>query len=65
VSGAYLSTQRLLGVALLVVGLAMVVSTLARGGGPAALGVIAGVMFAALGVLRLKLAGATDPRRNR
>lgn len=63
--GAYLSTQRLLGFALLVIGVAMVVSTLARGGGGAAVGVILGVLFAALGVARLFLARAVSPPRDR
>lgn len=38
------------------VGVVLVVSTLARGGGPLALGVIVGVLFAALGAARLRLA---------
>ena len=65
VSGSYLSTQRLLGLALLLVGVAMVVSTIARGGGPAALGVVAGVLFAALGVARLYLARAVGRPEDR
>ena len=55
---AFLSTQRLLGILLVLVGLAMVVSTLVRGGGPFAIGVVFGVIFAVLGALRLRLAGA-------
>jgi hypothetical protein len=58
----YLAGQRGLAVALLVIGVAMVVSTVARGGGPLSFGVVAGVLFAALGVARLKLARAVDPR---
>lgn len=50
------TTQRLLGGALCVVGVAMVVSTLARGGGPLALGVVLGVPFALLGAARVWLA---------
>jgi hypothetical protein len=65
VSGAYLSTQRLLALALLVIGVAMVVSTIARGGGVAALGVVVGVLFAALGAARLWLARASAPRDDR
>ena len=34
----------------------MVIATLARGGGPLALGVVMGVLFAALGAARLRLA---------
>jgi drug/metabolite transporter (DMT)-like permease len=62
---AYLSTQRVLGAVLLVIGIAMIVSTIARGGGPAALGIIAGVLFAALGAARIFLAGAVRPPEDR
>jgi hypothetical protein len=40
------------------VGVAMVVTTLARGGGPLALGVLLGVLMAALGAGRVILAGS-------
>lgn len=40
------------------VGLAMVVSTLARGGGLLAIGVVVGVLFAALGAARVWLVRA-------
>ena len=55
-SGAYVSSQRVLGALLCVVGVAMVVATVARGGGPLALGVVVGVLFAALGAARVWLA---------
>ncbi len=55
---AYAVSQRVLGGLVCAVGVAMVVSTLARGGGPLALGVIVGVLFAALGAARLWLARA-------
>jgi hypothetical protein len=42
--------------AMLVVGIAMVVVTLANGGGPFALGMILGVLFAASGAGRLYFA---------
>ena len=42
--------------ALVVIGVAMLVSTLARGGGPLALGVILGILFCALGAGRLYVA---------
>jgi hypothetical protein len=45
----------ILSLATLVLGLVMVVSTLARGGGPLAVGVVAGVLFCALGAGRLYL----------
>ena len=51
------ASSLVLGTLLLVLGVAMVVSTLARGGGPAALGVILGVLFALAGAGRLYLAG--------
>lgn len=60
---AYRQSTRALGVLLVLLGIAMVVATLARGGGPLALGVIAGLALAALGGGRLFLAGS--PRRAR
>ncbi|HEX3279199.1 MAG TPA: hypothetical protein VHR40_11820 [Thermoleophilaceae bacterium] len=53
---AYLASTRLLSAALLAVGVAMVASTLAHGGGPLALGVLLGVLLALVGVARLWLA---------
>ena len=53
---AYTTSTRLLSATLILVGLAMVVSTLARGGGPLALGVILGIGLTALGAGRLWLA---------
>ncbi|HEX2438305.1 MAG TPA: hypothetical protein VHT71_08340 [Methylomirabilota bacterium] len=52
---AYIASTRLLSAALLVVGVAMVGSTIARGGGPLALGVILGTMLALLGAGRFWL----------
>jgi hypothetical protein len=57
VERAYRQSSRALAVALLVLGIAMVVSSLARGGGALALGVVLGVAFALLGAARLYLAG--------
>jgi hypothetical protein len=56
VERAYRQSTRALAVALLVLGIAMVVSSLARGGGALALGVVLGVAFALLGAARLYLA---------
>jgi hypothetical protein len=56
VQRAYLNSTRALSAAILVLGLAMVVSALAHGGGPLALGVVLGAMLALLGVGRLWLA---------
>ena len=53
---AYLSSTRALSAALLLLGLAMVISALAHGGGPFALGVVLGTMLALLGAGRLWLA---------
>jgi hypothetical protein len=47
-------------VALLVLGVAMLVRTLASGGGPLATGVLFGVLFCAAGAARLYLARAAD-----
>jgi hypothetical protein len=56
VQRAYLASTRALSATLLLLGLAMVVSTIARGGGPLAVGVVLGTMLALLGVGRLWLA---------
>jgi multisubunit Na+/H+ antiporter MnhB subunit len=53
---AYLVSTRLMSGLLMLVGLAMVVSALARGGGALALGVVLGTMLALLGAARLWLA---------
>ena len=57
---AYLASSRALSALLVLVGLAMVVSALARGGGVLALGVILGGLFTVLGLLRLRLARARE-----
>jgi hypothetical protein len=64
---AYSASIQVLSALLLVVGVAMVVSALARGGGPLALGVVLGIMLALLGAGRLWLAstrggGGADER---
>ncbi|MEA2333025.1 MAG: hypothetical protein QOH58_3163 [Thermoleophilaceae bacterium] len=56
VQRAYHASTRLLSAVLLAIGVAMVVSTLARGGGPLALGVVLGTMLALIGAGRLWLA---------
>jgi hypothetical protein len=65
VQRAYLVSTRLLGAMLIVLGVAMVVSALARGGSPLALGVVLGVPLALLGAARLWLAREGDPRGGR
>ena len=54
---AYGASTRVLSVLLFLVGVAMVVSALARGGGPLALGVVLGTLLALLGAGRFWLAG--------
>jgi multisubunit Na+/H+ antiporter MnhB subunit len=53
---AYLTSTRVLSGLIMLIGLAMVVSALARGGGALALGVVLGTMLALLGAARLWLA---------
>ncbi len=53
---AYAASTRALAALILVVGVAMVASTLARGGGASALGVVLGVMLTLIGCGRLWLA---------
>jgi hypothetical protein len=53
---AYATTTRLLSVLLLLLGIAMIVSALARGGGVLAVGVVFGTGLAVLGAGRLWLA---------
>ena len=60
---AYLASSRVLSALLCVIGVALVISTLARGGGPLALGVVLGVLFALLGAGRLRLARGLGPGR--
>jgi hypothetical protein len=55
---AYGASTRVLSALLLVVGVAMVVSALARGGGALALGVVLGTLLALLGAGRLWLSFA-------
>ena len=47
---------RLLSVAMVVLGVAILVTTIARGGGPVSIGVILGVLFVAAGAGRLYVA---------
>jgi hypothetical protein len=62
VDRAYLASTRVLNALLVIIGLALVVATLVRGGGALAVGVVVGVLFALLGAGRLWLArpGAGD-----
>ena len=51
----YLTSTRLLNGIIMLLGVTMVISALARGGGPLALGVVLGTMLALLGAGRLWL----------
>jgi hypothetical protein len=53
---AYTTSTRVTSALLVIVGAAMIVSALARGGGALALGVVLGLMLALLGAGRLWLA---------
>jgi hypothetical protein len=52
VDRAYRASTRLIAIVTFFLGIAMVTITLANGGGPLAVGVVAGAMFAVLGVIR-------------
>jgi hypothetical protein len=52
---AYIGSTRVLSVLLVVLGIALVASSLARGGGVLALGVVIGVCFVLTGAARLWL----------
>jgi hypothetical protein len=52
----YVTSTRLLNGIIMLLGVTMVISALARGGGPLALGVVLGTMLALLGAGRLWLA---------
>jgi hypothetical protein len=49
------ASTRVLSVLMVLVGLALVVSTLARGGGPLAVGLVVGVLFCGVGAGRIWL----------
>ena len=53
---AYRQSTRVLGALMCLLGIAIVVSTLVRGGGPLALGVIVGVGIAVFGAGRIYMA---------
>ena len=48
---------RILSLAMVVIGLAMIVTTIVRGGGPLALGLVLGLLFVAAGAGRLLFSG--------
>ena len=58
---AYLASSQVLSALICALGVAMLVSTLARGGGAFALGTVLGVALTLLGAARLWLARRADP----
>lgn len=60
---AYRHSTRLFGVLMMLIGVAMIATGLARGGGPLSLGVVLGVMFAAIGAARYYLAAQPHDER--
>lgn len=60
---AYRSSTRLIGFVTTLVGIALIVSTIARGGGPLTLGVVLGVLLALIGAARLYLASGRHSAR--
>jgi drug/metabolite transporter (DMT)-like permease len=61
VQRTYRESTRAVGAAICVVGIVIVIVTLAHGGGPLSLGVVVGVAFAILGALRVVIANRLAP----
>jgi uncharacterized membrane protein YccC len=61
VQRAYRQSSRAVGALICLLGIVLVIVTLANGGGPLALGVVLGVIFAVLGALRVVLANRLFP----
>jgi hypothetical protein len=57
ISDVHRTATRILSLAMLLLGLAMIVRALAAGGGPLAVGVVFGALFVAAGAGRLWVAG--------
>jgi hypothetical protein len=55
------ASTRVLSAVMLLLGVALVVTTVARGGGPLAIGVVVGVLFAGVGAGRLWLERDEQP----
>jgi hypothetical protein len=56
VQRVYRNSTLAFGVVMMVIGIAMAVAAIVRGGGPLSYGVVVGVLFAALGAARFHLA---------
>jgi hypothetical protein len=65
VQRAHRNSTLVLNAVLVVVGIALIVSTLARGGGPGAIGIVVGILFTLLGAARIYLASGRSLRRKR
>ena len=61
----YRSSTILFGSLTCLIGIALIVTTLANGGGPLAVGFVVGVLFALLGAGRVFIAGRSRPRSGR
>ena len=57
---AYRASTRLIAIVTFFLGLAMITITLARGGGPLAVGVVAGLLFVVLGAIRYTVASRRE-----
>lgn len=57
---AYRASTRLIGLITLALGLTMIAVTLAKGGGPLAIGVVGGALFAVIGAARVRAAGRIE-----
>jgi hypothetical protein len=53
----YRGSIRVLSVVFIAVGLAILISTFAQGGGPLSLGTLLGIAFTGIGILRLRSTG--------
>ena len=61
----YRSSTMVLGALTLLIGVALAVTAIVRGGGPLAVGFVVGVLFALLGAGRLYLASRSRPHSGR
>jgi hypothetical protein len=61
----YQNSTLLLGLVTLLIGLTLIVTTIARGGGATAVGIVVGVLFTLLGAGRAYLAVRSRPRSGR
>jgi hypothetical protein len=57
VDRTFRASTRVIGAVTFLLGLTMIVVTIASGGGPAAIGVVAGAIFVVVGAVRFRVAG--------